>query len=1700
MIGWIRHKSVRECLIAASLWTLLLPNAYAATFGTEVTGGASFSYGMGGTQVIVPTNTVTFTIVPPQVDPVVDFFRHTPNNPQQTASINGSDFSPSGSLDGPFTHVDPQGLIGTGIDLGAPLGLSRADTFLPQEPVFISVAYITGNNDSNQSETLTLRISTASGDADVIRLYESGPDTGVFWAYLPTTNSAKAPNDGYITVDPGEDIIAEFEDNSRTVITATNTSEVMVENRIFNTVSQDLIDGVEIRLINVDTGLDADVFGVDNITPFPSRVISGAVTLDANGTAYEIGAGGFIFPRVQPGRYVIEIEAPLGFGLASRLNSTAVNDQGWAGFLVSTSSFGDVFELTEAGPVRFDVPLDPLSNLSVSLTTNMLAADIGDTVTYTAQVDNLGTETVPVRLSTVLPTGFRYIEGSTDRAGVAALAPIIDPNGRQLTYGLGLLAPGSSTSINFTARIGPNTRLGDAVATAAGTDNTGAAITNRASATLTLREDLFRSTATVVGRIAEDACEVDAPWVRALRRGRGVAGVRIYTETGAYVVSDDEGQFHFEGLPDGTHVVQVDRQTLPPGYELVRCKDNTRYTGSVQSQFVDVQGGGLWRANFFLRRTVNEGLAETETADQKTLSDTERFNHVWLATQTDAPQWVYPDPNRTPSKPSLNIGIKHPVGARVTITINGRPVDTANLVARDTDVLRTVMISRYKGVDILPGENMISATIQSAQGDLLGVVEERIAYVETIARASAVVSESILVADGRTVPVLAIRLEDNAGRAVHAGREANVSIPSPHRFRSDAQNDQFGPSDIENISALGADDRLFVGQDGLLRLPLEPTLQTGSVTALVTLDDGRVVPIEFYMRPEKRDWIVVGLAETTLANERIRENMVGLAGSQSAGVTRAWETSADGRLAFFAKGMIKGEWLMTLAVDTDKARGSQDGDFLTEIDPNAYYTLYGDASYQALDGNSRYPLFLKLEKDTAYALFGDFETGLQEGKLTVYNRRLSGLKAEYLGETLQVQAFAAETNQGFAKDELPADGTSGPYRLSNTDILAQSELIIVETRDRVRADIVLDRRELVRFRDYTLDYLTGELIFNFPVALSDADFNPNVIVVDYETSERVERNITFGGRAQATLLDGRLRLGMNLISEAGSTVSAGSLKRLTGVDGLLKLSDETELRLEYAISNDPATIGIREAKLAEITHTSRTLSGDAYYREEEAGFGLGQTNSNTSSIRRYGLRGSIRLSEFTTDDAARRGIRTLDTSLYREENLTTGDTRDAGEVTVKHQSSRLSFAAGLRAARDRLVGRGLRESVLALARANYSIPRLGISLLASREQPISGGDAVSDFPQRTLVGLDKTLGSRATLNLRHEITETGSTKAQNTAFGVTVNPWRGSTLSASSDVVQNQSLRRLGATLTLDQELRLSERWAASVGLRSRRIFAHSVGVMDDFIQVAPDAAVSPLEINEDFSAAYVGLAYRDDVMVASIRGETRQTVSEDTYIVTASVARELNERLSMAGSSRVTVRDPRTGANSEQVDVRMGVAWRPNGNGLIILNRTDFGLQNGGGQPSRTKWVNNFTSNIMVRENLELSVNHGIKYVSEDFSFGRETSLINLVGAETRFDVSHYIDLGLTGSILVDDAGSQRYSYGPSLGFAPADNIWMTLGYNFAGFEDADFTAAEQSRKGVYMKLRLKFDEHTLRGLLQHVSPNRRQDFAMAPVPTQFN
>ena len=78
------------------------------------------------------------------------------------------------------------------------------------------------------------------------------------------------------------------------------------------------------------------------------------------------------------------------------------------------------------------------------------------------------------------------------------------------------------------------------------------------------------------------------------------------------------------------------------------------------------------------------------------------------------------------------------------------------------------------------------------------------------------------------------------------------------------------------------------------------------------------------------------------------------------------------------------------------------------IDPDAYYTVYADRSERRYDAASVRRLYLKLERPQFYALFGDYETGIDEPELARYVRAFNGVKAEYRSDRVSATAFAAD--------------------------------------------------------------------------------------------------------------------------------------------------------------------------------------------------------------------------------------------------------------------------------------------------------------------------------------------------------------------------------------------------------------------------------------------------------------------------------------------------------------------------------------------------------------------------------------------------------------------------------------------------------------------------------------------------------------------
>ena len=94
-----------------------------------------------------------------------------------------------------------------------------------------------------------------------------------------------------------------------------------------------------------------------------------------------------------------------------------------------------------------------------------------------------------------------------------------------------------------------------------------------------------------------------------------------------------------------------------------------------------------------------------------------------------------------------------------------------------------------------------------------------------------------------------------------------------------------------------------------------------------------------------------------------------------------------------------------------------------------------------------------------------------------------------------------------------------------------------------------------------------------------------------------------------------------------------------------------------------------------------------------------------------------------------------------------------------------------------------------------------------------------------------------------------------------------------------------------------------------------------------------------------------------------------------------------------------------------------------------------------------------------------------------RYSSFTDYTGSELRYDINKTWDIGLRGSVLHSwNGGQYAYSAGASTGYNVMENTWVSLGYNICGFSDKDFSSADYTARGPYIRFRMKFDQQSVK------------------------
>ena len=299
----------------------------------------------------------------------------------------------------------------------------------------------------------------------------------------------------------------------------------------------------------------------------------------------------------------------------------------------------------------------------------------------------------------------------------------------------------------------------------------------------------------------------------------------------------------------------------------------------------------------------------------------------------------------------------------------------------------------------------------------------------------------------------------------------------------------------------------------------------------------------------------------------------------------------NGRGAFYLKGKVKGSYLITAALDTGEARlkdifrnldDKHPGQLLRRLDADRFYPVYGDDSYTFEDAPTQGRFFVRVEKDDSHVQWGNFATQITGTEFAQLDRGLYGAIADYNSVELtrsgerrtEATAFAADPGTIPGRDEFRGTGGS-VYFLQQQDLSIGSERVRIEIRDKVSGHVI-ETRNLRPQEDYDIDYIQGRILLAEPLQSTVADGqivrsgslsgNEAFLVTRYEFTPNLSDidGFNLGGRVTHWVND-NVRIGGTIQNDK----SGDANQELYGADLLLRKSDNTFVKLEYARTEGP---------------------------------------------------------------------------------------------------------------------------------------------------------------------------------------------------------------------------------------------------------------------------------------------------------------------------------------------------------------------------------------------------------------------------------------------------------------------------------------------------------------------------------------------------
>jgi uncharacterized protein YegP (UPF0339 family) len=882
-------------------------------------------------------------------------------------------------------------------------------------------------------------------------------------------------------------------------------------------------------------------------------------------------------------------------------------------------------------------------------------------------------------------------------------------------------------------------------------------------------------------------------------------------------------------------------------------------------------------------------------------------------------------------------------------------------------------------------------------------------------------------------------------------------------------------------------------------------------------------------------------------------------------------TEVDLDASVFATGKI-GDWLFTGAFNSDRPL-NQDCEGRNRLFGGVQfceqqYPVYGDSSTVTNTAPSIDSFYLRLERsalipgsDPDYVMWGDYNTEEFSRPSQLYSattRQLHGFKGNYNFGPLQITGLYSNSIEGFQRDTLVPNGTSGNYFLSKRRLIPGSETVALESEEFQRPGTVVKREPLIRDRDYEIDYDRGTVFFRRPINATEltpfggASSLQRKIVITYQQQ----------GGNDSTLLGGRLQFNLSQDYNSRSYIG-GSYSRedqgtrdfqLYGADFLLSLGDNAQLVGEYTRStggfdNDTLNRNFEGSayRIEAFANAGDAFQARGYYRSVDDSFLNNATFSFSPGQTRYGGSLSAKVTDSTRFNVSYDQEQNFGTApLTRVQFFDLFNPEPIAAPGGRVDNDLSTFRAGLlqdlgfaelgveyvsRSRTDRVENRFSGDAQQLVSRLKVPFGEK-LTFQAQNELNLSGADPL--YPNRTTLGLDWRAFPGVTFRLAHQFFDNTSLLRGNSF--TTLDTLLEQKLSEDTAVTGRYSVLSGFNGLQGQGAVGLDHRWAIAPGLRINLGLEH---VFKNVFNATGTGAVfeQPYAVGQSASSLGLfsgtvysaGLEYSDNPnFQANARVEFRDGDRNNTTVISGGLAGKLSPSLTalaryqQAGEANLGVNSVLNGVRLDRPDLndtrnlKLGLAYRnPNDDKFNALFKYEY-RENAGLIPDEIRFGDTLSDNshLLSAEAIyapnwrwEFYGKYAFRNAITDgiaVNGGGTTSVdtnINLAQLRTTYRLGYRTDLAVEGRWIGQSSNStsnfDEFGLAVEGGYYLTPDLRMAVGYAFGSVDDRDFTGY-RSESGFYLNVSLKLNE-LLGGFgLQKPVPKQQRESEIKPQPTQ--